>query len=450
MKNIAEKTDIRTLGVVEVLDIVRVTRDKEAFQSGINALVDRGQMRWDDQGFLENLRKFSKLKTLDALNLQVPVDMIFGEGRFNIWHGNNSRAYEEKSRVFHELGKTLENDPKKGGVAAHFSSLLKNNMSGQFVDPHEYDGLLRFAFELGKMSLEEKIFFLLTGIAQGILTLDTFGTFNGKYLSVAPFLEYFTDKSSQKRFQDGDKNRKNFTYTQDEIKKLGLWLTQDPTRVNGGHGRRTLEFIDGDILQNPKVIARANKSLQSPQKIDRDDASNFIPLITAENTLKITQASDKGEFSLFPESCLDAYPGYQRYMASAAKKGSLENLLRSIKAFVYFDGILFGESIKNDRYMRLTHQDLERSLIGASQKARFYREKILKMIDVVAKKMNMKSSRGDYKKFAQELDIKVKKDGGAGLLKIVRAADLSLEDSKDLVEQRQTHTRDGLKSALAA
>ncbi len=259
-------------GASELLNIVRMSSEKDFVRDSLNQLVAAGQMRFHDEKFLANLRRsFSVNLPLEATP-QTLVDAVFGEGQFQSWYEENSRSYEEKSRHFSTVAEALENDSQKpDGVSSALFVLLNRAVRGEFVDPQEYHGLLEFAFQLKKIRPAQRMFFLVSGIASGILDLEVFPRIAGKHLSDSPWLEYFLDKSSAKKFQGGDGNRTDFAYNRREIRDLGLWLIQDPDHSSDKNfaSRRVAEFMNNEVLKHPTVQKIAGEKSKSTGLVSR-------------------------------------------------------------------------------------------------------------------------------------------------------------------------------------
>jgi hypothetical protein len=77
-------------GASELLNIVRMSSEKDFVRDSLNQLVAAGQMRFHDEKFLANLRRsFSVNLPLEATP-QTLVDAVFGEGQFQSWYEENS------------------------------------------------------------------------------------------------------------------------------------------------------------------------------------------------------------------------------------------------------------------------------------------------------------------------------------------------------------------------
>ncbi|MEK7544895.1 MAG: hypothetical protein AAB551_02075 [Patescibacteria group bacterium] len=382
------KSAMVNMGVVEIQHIMHQTTNKDQLKACIEALVDKGQMDWNDMHFwqalnlhLPNDKKIrydsnhldphkgvyvdpttgKKLSGIDMV--KKGIDSMWGDNQFNNWWSSNDGKYTSQMNTFDAKGMQFENDPKNnGGVRAHLQMMLRVHMEGQggWTDPHEYEGIIRFIIKAGKASVEDKFYFIVMGVATGLLTLDRIGAINGEYLNQIPWLDWLTDKGTRKPFQEGEG-----PYKISELKELAGYLFHDPNIKEPGQKYlphlRTRKLLWETVLQDDKTLVRTNKGIRQAQKIDHEDTPFIVPLVSEANAEILCKLRSSTEGMFTTEGYLNAYTGYGQFMQVTAKTGAADKLATCIKAYVRYDGILDNRYRPNEiAYQRLSISDYRR------------------------------------------------------------------------------------------
>lgn len=396
------------MGVLEIKHIMYSTTNKDQLKACMETLVEKGQMRWDDIALWKSVNhhlpakkqiRYDTSSNADPYKgvykdpttgklltgmdmLQKGIDFMWGDNQFNNWWSSNDGKFNSNMNTFNEKGSQLENDPKNnGGVTAHLQMLLRNHMEGGWTDPQEYEGTIRFIIDAGKSGVEEKFYYIVMGVATGILSLDRIGAIDGKYLNKMPWLDYLTDKGSAKPFQDG----KEGPYTIPQLKKLAGYLYNDPNIKKPDEkflpSRRTKDFLWEYVLRDERTLWRTNKGIRKANEIDHEDTPFIVPLVSETNAEVLTKLQNGANGMFSTEGYLNAYSGYSQFMKVNAGLGDWQKLKNSIKAFIKFDGIL------NERYrpletgyQRLSVTDYDRRSIVDGLKVSEHKSQISDMV----------------------------------------------------------------------
>jgi len=335
------------------------TKNIDEMKACFNTLTEKGQLRWDDVELWKNLNKFldsgyripipgdgdpyrqiSETDTRTGMDfLNEAIDSIWGEGQYSDWYSANKSAFDSKAKGFYEKGNELEGI--NGGHQRLLSQLLKRHKEGKYVDPHEYEGLIRHAIEYGKSSMQAKLYYIVEGIAaenpsgQTLLSLDRIAHISGDLLPNFPMLDYLTwtpnrsdGKSSKWALQDFQEFRKYF---------------DGNDSMNSEPNKRVDDFLWEYISTNDWVKKRVNKSLRNGEKIDHDDMFFYIPPVT-ENVMESTCKGQAGGGKKFltTEGYANVFPGMSQYMRTLGEKDDRTNMLEAVKSYVRFESIMDG------------------------------------------------------------------------------------------------------------
>jgi hypothetical protein len=217
-------------GAWQILGKLHETSSKDEAKACFIALQEKGEWRWDDIEMWKTLNRLTASYTGERAKLYIKpaagpqldpddptrslggsdlaaraINALWGEGQYNDWYTSNGSKYGNEINNYVNKGRQLEADPKgTGELGGEMVRLLKEWKAGKYVNPEEYEGLIDFAISNGKMSMEQKLFFIIEGVtsvapsgpAAGLTLLDLnrIGVIDGKYLNQMPLLDYFTNK----------------------------------------------------------------------------------------------------------------------------------------------------------------------------------------------------------------------------------------------------------------
>lgn len=373
------KEAISAMGVIEIRGILNTSSNADQIKACIEVLVDKGQMRWDDIRTWEAMNRIPALRNENRIPIPgnrdpyTPVgfdektgkkmygmeafgkaiDSLWGDALYQNWANKNSSAYDSGMGGFDKSAAELESDPfGLDKVAGRLKQMLKTQSEGGWVNPQEYEGYVRFIIKNGKASVEDKVYYIVTGIASRILILERLGAFANDMCNSLPFLDYFGDSSSQKMFQD-----KKGAYTISQITEMAKFFTKDPgvpEKNKYGPGPRVKEFLWKYALTHQKTQIRTNKAMRNADaNIDHDDAHFIVPLLD-EEWAGLAVGNSAGSKKYFTTAgYLNGYPGFSEWLKTLSGLSTDDNpeapekVVQSIKAFVRYDGLLSKRHMKD-------------------------------------------------------------------------------------------------------
>lgn len=405
------KEVMQHMGIIEVRSILNGSSNPDQIKAAIETLVDKGQMRWDDVRVWQAVNRISKsedqipiphanpktntinpydIVKIDPVTKQKltgmdmlysALDKLWGDNQGNTWRKKNDDAFMSEAKKHENKCDSLENDPYgNGGLSGRLKYMLENHNNKEWADPQEYESIIRFSIDRGKMSIEDKVYYFIQGLATRLLPMERIGSFDGEFLNRMPWLDYFTDSGNKKFLQD-----KAGQYKLPEIQKLAKYLEDDDDwgKKPNSPGKRVKEFYWKHVMPNARVQSRTVKGLRGADKMDHEDAHFIIPLADEEQIVGICAPLTGRRMHFSLPGYANGYCGYSQWMRTLAgiateKAGEVralegrqgrnaeeekkiqeslkdaktelqqakQQLIQAIKAYVRFDGIL------SNRYMK--------------------------------------------------------------------------------------------------
>jgi len=349
-------------GVWEIRETLRNAGNKDQLKACFQTLVKKGHLRWDDVDMWRKINEYVPQSLMipippgDNPNfidvktnktgfdyLEGAIDYLWGEGGFQDWFSENNSTYNQKFKQYWEKGKQLEGDPKNtGSVVGELKILLEKHKRGEYVDAHEYEGLIHFMIDAGKGTMEAKLYYMMQGVcipspATGatLMSFDRLGSINGDYLNRLPWMDYLVRR---------DVPRPDGTVSPWTIADFRKWCAEWDSAASAGKAnepnQKVVDFIWENILTDEKTIIRNNKGLRSAQEMDHDDAHFIIPLADEELMDNICQNSSGSRRYFTTEGYANGYPGYNHYVKTLSANGEKAKVLTSIRSFARFNGIM--------------------------------------------------------------------------------------------------------------
>lgn len=393
-------------GVWAIEDTLYKTRNKDQAKACLQALSEKGQMRWDDprlwrtinyigdkyhqvpipaegadpyQPFAEGTGKRFMGRDVKGKTgmdfLPEAIDDIWGEGSYNNWKRQCDGTIEDNIQKTYNKAEELENDPKNiGGIHKELAILLEKHMNDQYVDPSEFEGLLRFIIEAGKGNGEDKVFHLLMGCTaensrgRTIMGWERVGRFISKYCNPFPAMDFFTDKNPKRDPQTGEFLARPWIKS-DFQKWTNEWIKRVKRTGDYEPPASATEFLWREVLTSESFQTRLEKGIRNAQAIDHDDTQFFIPALkeseiesicsnTGGDTKKFTIQGYKNAYTGFGMRLKSLYDKY-KYETGFGKGKNFsgqyfQKMIAVFRSFMRYDAIL------SDKYRRADKSRLQR------------------------------------------------------------------------------------------
>jgi hypothetical protein len=457
-------------GIFEIQGRLTDTRNKDEMKASFIVLSEKGQIRWDDIDMWKNLNKFvdagvaipipsngdpnTKVSSSDDRTgfdfLKEAIDSLWGEGTYSDWFQRNKSSYASNLKNFYEEGKQLEG--LQGGHGRRLSELLRQHKKGEYVDAHEYEGLIMHAIEYGKSSMQNKIYFLVEGIAavngdgRTILSFDRMAHVNSEMLAKFPLLEYLCASVPR---PDGKGTHR---WTIDDYKRWVSWFDEGNS-MNCTSTPAVDRFMWKYVIPSEPTKNRINKAFRNGEQIDHDDMFAYLPPASEQVITDSTRATTGSKKFFTVEGYANAFPGFSEYFRSLSAAGNGTKLLQAIKSYYRYEAIMTGRFEKDrwNDYQRLDQDTMRRQTIVSNTPPIAFTTELNSVIDKVvaayddpelnqlyelsntvtgdiqvdqnemAKQREVNAALG---KIGDSFDRVIRADGGAKMCAIVAAAPL--------------------------
>lgn len=349
---------------------LRQSRNLDELKAAFIVLSDKGRLRWDDVRIWKNLNSLlggrvyifipsdgnpeakDKNGKTGMDYLEDAVDTLWGEpGLYRSWYSRNNSALEGKVKEHYEKGKELIS--VEGGHGKYLKGLLERHKRGEYIDPHEYEGVLRHAIHAGKTSPQEVLYYVVQGIGgvnkQGktIMTTGRVGVMNEEKSNNYPLMDYLTGKLPRWSSKEGKYKPAKLTFR--DYRELAQ-------KFDAAHWGEPGEFVDKmvweKVLPFKETRRRVEKGLKDGENLDHEDIPYYLPQASIESVERVLEktGSSKG---ITTEGLANAFPGYNQTIKAMAESGNTQILEEVINGYMKFYGIVMSKHRKDKNFYRL-------------------------------------------------------------------------------------------------
>lgn len=404
------------LDAEELLNVIGKTPTRDQLRASIELLVKKGRMNWGDHRVWKALNQKSKYEmpivpcerdeTLRDKWLHKLISDIWNDkDMFNEWMTGNSGSFDKHKQSYTHEADNFANIAGKTAYELHI--MLKTYIEcttaepkkplPEEVNPHHFEELLVYSMRNGKMSMEQKIYYLIQGVASGFLTLERLRAIAGEKGGVLlkfPFLDYFYQRHN----------------TLPEIRSIAARITE---RGSDGKstflpGAKTTMFMRLVILRDQKALERISKALdKGAEGLDHED----IPYLATEiDWVKMTSllgVMSGARSKVSKEGWKNAYVGFNEKFKvyanlarlSQEKKammtdGDVRNLAQSIGAYIVMDNQMMRATDLKAGQISLSSEalEIERPVANPNLRTSDYRNRTRDFVFELAHAIGMQDS----------------------------------------------------------
>lgn len=401
------------LDAEELLKLIGEDPTRDQLRASIELLVKKGRMKWADHRVWKALNKFSHYRmpeapcdrdeTLRDKWLQKLIsDIWLDKDMFNEWMtGNNGNFDKHKQSYTHEA----DNFANLAGKTAYELHVMlrtfvecteKHLPLPEDVNPHHFEELLHYSMRMGKMSMEQKVFFLIQGIACGFLPVErlrALGGEKGGVLLKFPFLDYFYQRHN----------------SLSEIKAISKRLTEyedgKPTFLPGPKSTMFMRIV---LLRDQKALERISKALdKGAEGLDHEDIPYLATEIDWVKMLSLLGVMSGARSKVSKEGWKNAYVGFNEKfkvyanLAHLAKEkkavmtdGDVRNLAQSIGAYIVMDNQMMRATDLKAGQISLSDEalNIERTVANPALRTADFRNRTRDFIWELAHAVGMQDS----------------------------------------------------------
>lgn len=362
-------------------------KSKDETKALCEELSERGRLDLNSQGFWEKLNSLSHYKMpsgpckdddvlRDKWLLKLISDIWNDKDLFYNWKRANDGGVESGKKKFTDTTDQLAN--LAGGLASELQRQLKlfvearkrGSAIPEDVNPHLYEEVLHYSIRNGKMSMEDKFYYLIQGVRYGLLSIDRLRVMAGEggdILMIFPFIDYFYQKNNDL----------------ESVIRLGERIDE------GGYkpGSKTTLFIRLEIAREKAVKERLRKAQSKVgEKIDHDDIPYFLPELGwgAIDDWYLPLGGSRQKLS--QEAVKNGYVGYNMKFKTYAtlleienkemgndrvSKADVHDLIQTIGAYIYSDNLLTRNGYDGKQRPQLTEYEIDNQVpvCGSSGKS---------------------------------------------------------------------------------
>ncbi len=380
-------------------EILPKVTNKDELKAITNLLTKRGRMDWNYTKYWEVLESISRFHMPhEACKRDILLrDMYLQKLTADIWkdkdiyeHWKNDNDSGISSGKSHNQATTDTLSATKGGLAGRLKYLLgkqillKNHQplpDEEEINPHLYEQILHYAMKNGKMSLEDKIFYLIQGVAHDMLNIDRMKALvgeQGEILNSFPFIDFFNGKTKPD--------------VMSMAIKLGYTGALKPENETIEPDFRTSDFIMDEIANDEGARQRANKALKNAQNIDHEDWPGMVSIIDyngIENAVSVYSGNQWKVSVQGQENIFVGYNSLMQYFAIRAKhardKGQVmsftdsdaRRLAIALSAYKQFDNIVTEAATGGGNRPHLSWDQINNDVpVSGGTKTKNYRDRM--------------------------------------------------------------------------
>lgn len=391
-----------------LLSLIGKTRNKDQVRAIAELLVERGRMDWNYEPLWHTLNALSNYhmpiepcKNSDILRdkwLQKLITDIWGDkDKYFDWRQGNDGALDSSKKKFTTTADQLSNI--SGGLSANLERQLKlweelrySDDIPEDVNPHLYEEVLHYSMRNGKMSMEEKLYFLVRGVSSGLLSIDRLRAMAGEdggILNQFPFIDYFYGKNN----------------SMPEVQALARRLTEAPPNDHKP-GPKTTLWLHLELTRNESARQRMAKATSGArtEALDHEDIPTIISQMDYKGVEELTGVLSGSRFKMSYEAAKNTYTGFGTkfkvlaQLAALHKEGKAkfteqdaQEAAKSIAAYAHLDNILTRNGTDKAVRIEVTLDQIasQTAPSAAGQKVKAYRDGNSKLMRNIIDKIDM-------------------------------------------------------------
>ena len=348
-----------------LLRMLGQVRNKDQAKAIFMLLTDRGRMEWSNEKMWDTLNALSNFsmpihacRNDDVLRdkwlRKLISDIWGGQDLYTTWRQANDGAVKSGKEKFTAMVDQLSNI--QGGLERELINQLvlwedKRTGRGASTDlnPHLYEEILDYSMRNGKMTMEGKLFYLVRGVAVGLLSIDRLRTMAGEtsgILSRYPWLDYFYKKNN----------------TLPEVEALNERLEEPGKPFD--YGPKTTLWLHLEVMRVESTRERISKAISGvrAENLDHEDVPTLVSQADWTNIDRMTGMVSGTREKLSPEAVRNSYTGFGTKFKALARLVQMEEdnvaqftdrdmheAAKAIVAYIHMDNIFTRNASKGDR-----------------------------------------------------------------------------------------------------
>ncbi len=360
---LSEQSEVDNVGVYkqsyenkdawQITEIMHKTRHPDELKACLILLSDMGRIRWDDPKLWAQLMYFSNgavqfnVKNPEAEmaetgviheKLKTVIGLIWDFDTYQGWQTTNESNY--KSKMDSHADFCDRNAEMPGGLdrilqkqLAEYKQAIREGRTPK-IDPQQYEKMIHYNIEFGKGSPENKLYYMIQGVAWGLLPRDILSRFDSKHINAYPVIDIFGSETAL-----GEKP------TMADIRR---WAKYDGDK--NAAGKSFNRWFHSHIIHQERVYQRVDKALTQGVGQDHDDATCWFGVMGANTAKSILTRGTQG-FTMPVTGFQNATVGMLQYLDTlidtydsldgdlSNERSAISQVVRFANMFTTFDGI---------------------------------------------------------------------------------------------------------------
>ena len=406
----------KTKDAWEIIESLKNSRNKDQVKGLMFLLAEKGRIPWNDPGLWRTLSYLSSYEMpIEACKrdsllrdqwLQKLCADIWDRDQYLDWFSSHNSNYgSQKDKYTNQVDKLAQqtNGGMQDVLAQQLEAWVTAKRAGvdppENVNPHMFEEIVDYAMRNGKMSMQGKFYYLIRGVAEGLLSVDRISVLNGKVLKDFPFIDFFSLHNN----------------SLPEIKKFARMITDSSTSFKPGAKMHV--FTQLVIAHDQNAKQRVSKVMgQGGDGLDHEDYPTIAAMIDYKGWDQQLKPRSGQIQRVTDEGIKNTYTGYNTIfktygiLAQLHKKGEAKfttfdayNLANKLVAYLHFDNIITdGAQDKNNRPKLSWHEiNHEPGPSGGGNPPKVFRDKMnafayeaMKTLDI--KEVNGVDIQNDY------------------------------------------------------
>ncbi|MBM3227994.1 hypothetical protein FJZ27_04020 [Candidatus Peribacteria bacterium] len=343
-------------------------------------LTKLGRLDWNDVELWRALGRLSHFQMpeepckrdqqLRDFWLKKCIEDIWGDkALYYDWKQANDGGYDSGKSKFGATVDDLSNIG--GGIAGRMEMQLRlftqakerNEQIPNDVNPHLYERCLHYAMTNGKCKMEDKMYYLVQGVASGLLPLDRLRYLageGGKILNVFPFIDYFYQHNN----------------TLSELRDIASKLKETTPGDEFKPGAKTTLWFHLEVLRDESVRMRISKAISGErfQNIDHEDVPALMSQANYGQVNDFTGVISGQRYKLSNEGMKNAYVGCTTRLGLLAMQAKLaqdgkarfgpqecREAARTIITYMHFDNTMTRNGSDGRDRSSIEWEEMEKS-----------------------------------------------------------------------------------------
>ena len=362
-------------------------RNKDEIKALFEELTERGRLDWNDEAIWKKLNMLShyRMPIEPCMNddllrddwLERLISDIWNDNDlFNNWkRANDASIKSEKDKFTPKVDQLANLDSMGEKLETMLRDWVEGRPGKERVNPHLYEEVVHYAIRMGKMSMEGKFYYLIRGVAEGLLSIDRLRVLagdGGGVLMRFPFIDYFYQKNNDPAYMKALAKRLIETKDGKDTYKPGL---------------KTTMFVRLEIAREGAVKERLRKAQsKNGENIDHDDIPYFMPELDHTQVADWYTMAGGRRLKLSFEALKNSYVGYSMKFKSMSalanmndgnrfSDADIDDLVGTIGGYIISDNILTSNGFDKEARAKLSQSEIEQTcpVYGKSHKVSEYR-----------------------------------------------------------------------------